>query len=198
MEKINGKIAVVLLLDDEIKEEVNKISSDYKNNKILFEEQGGKCIPHITLFQTKVKNLSKEKAEELLSSIVLKLPIKLSLSRIDSFGGHFVFWHAEKEKELISLHKQSLFLSNFFDSEGEQQADSEKLTLPEKQIENVREFGYPFVGEEWPPHITIAYTQNDPEIKQSFKNITTLIKKVALVEVGEFGTIKKILEVKSV
>ncbi len=193
MKKIDGKIGLVLFVDTLIQKEVNKLSLRYQNNRIVFGGKGG-CHPHITLFQTKVKKLPLSFIKDLLIEISSKIPISISMNRIYFFGGHFIFWETENNKELVLLHKKALELADYFDAEGEQQADSESVTLTHEENANVRKYGYPFVDKLWRPHITIAYVEN-PKINNIHKNkMKTLIKSIGFAEIGKYGTIKKIIK----
>lgn len=187
----SGQFGIVLLLEDSLRSEVLQKSKTFaQGNAIHFEQQH---IPHVTLYHSKFKNLPKEVVQETLLGIAKKLPCALPFTKTESFWDKFIFWNIEKTAELTALHEQSLFVAAYFNAEGPQQSDSEKVILSEAEEQAVRIYGNPLVGALWRPHVTLGYF---PEgIVEGTKSAPFEGRSVAVafVRIGEYGTVVEIL-----
>ena len=189
---ITGQLGLVLLVDKDTLQEVIKTTPEYSANNLL--NVGIEHTPHITLFHSKLKNVSMEVIDGLLDRIIQSLPIDLSFEEISVYGGKFLFWNINRTPELASAHECALALSTYFVPEGEQQTDKEKLALSKEEIENVKEFGHPLVRELWCPHITLGYYPSGTKIKSVKKIFRGVATGVAFVRIGEAGSIAEIID----
>ncbi len=186
-----GQFGVVLLPDITARKTAIELASYISGNEISL---GERHEPHLTLYHTKIDGMSMADAENLLERVAASLPVEASLEEVGPFGGRFVFWDAHPSRELSVLHTVALEkLSKFFSPEGEQQAQKEKLDLSPEQLANMRTYGHPLVAGLWRPHVTLGYKSDG--VREGLSRHAQIVKfeRAAFVEVGEYGTLKRII-----
>lgn len=196
MSEYSGQLGIVLLFDHAsqatIVEQAKELAA---GNAIDLERLH---IPHLTLYHSKFKNLSEQEVHLLLEELAKDISHTINFTTIEVFWDKFVFWTAEKTKELEALHEHALTLSTYFDPEGVQQSDTENIILTEEETVNVSTYGNPLVGSLWKPHATIGYFKEGIERATQSEPLATMVSSVALVRIGEYGTAKEILAEKAV
>jgi len=114
--------------------------------------------PHCTLLHTKVRN--KDKALTKMDQIVTNIaPFKLKVHDVGIFwkdfatGGHTLFLRISTNKKLYNLQlKIAKAFTGLIDSTNFPQFVKNN-TILKKSFKN---YGFPFVGSHWIPHLTIA------------------------------------------
>ncbi|MBI2048701.1 MAG: 2'-5' RNA ligase family protein [Parcubacteria group bacterium] len=191
MKTYTGQLGVVLICDDATNGKAIAIANAAPKGSEI--KLGTQHHPHITLYHSKLKDVSESIVRELLDVLVVKLPVDLKFKQTAIFGGKFLFWDNERTPELLDLHAGVLGLSRYFIPAGEQQADKEKIILSPEEDENVRLYGHPLVRGLWRPHITLGYypagIAQDAQEEKYFGEVCG----VAFVRVGDFGTIKEVI-----
>ena len=175
----------------------NKILLQKKKVKNLFGDQVYLNHPvHLTLFTLKIRKISELKIfyKKLESKRETKSLI-ISLSSADIFlddpltGGHTIFYKIKKNKVLNLIQIDHLKKIN------------KKITVLKNDLhlfknltlrKNYKDYGFPFVGKIWLPHITIASIKN---IKSQDKFIRDFLKtkinlKCVIDEIGFYKVIK--------
>tara|TARA_B100000787_G_scaffold11354_1_gene8462 strand:- start:2205 stop:2813 length:609 start_codon:yes stop_codon:yes gene_type:complete len=175
----------------------NKILLQKKKVKNLFGDQVYLNHPvHLTLFTLKIRKISELKIfyKKLESKKETKSLI-ISLSSADIFlddpltGGHTIFYKIKKNKVLNLIQIDHLKKIN------------KKITVLKNDLhlfknltlrKNYKDYGFPFVGKIWLPHITIASIKN---IKSQDKFIRDFLKtkinlKCVIDEIGFYKVIK--------
>lgn len=191
-QKITGQLGIVLLLDQETTNRTVELAGEYQEGN--FVDLGGRHTPHITLYHSKLVDVPLEVAREYLDRLAERLPMSLAFTKVAAFGDKFLFWDTERTPELIAVHEYALGLAKYFSPAGEQQADKEKITLSPEQDANVRQFGHPLVGSLWRPHVTLGYYPDGLTMDDRSTPFAGRATTVALVRVGEAGTIAEIVE----
>lgn len=190
MQKYSGQLGFVLFPDFNISHKSYQLAQNINKNLIHFTKP---YLPHISLYHSKIADLPEEKIMELLLEIENRSRrISLDLEEIIIYGQRFVFWLVKKTSELEGLHYKVLALSKYFVKEGKQQADREKIKISQVEQKNVKEYGHPFVKNLWLPHITLGYCEK-PDIYVKKIKETGRIAAIGFVEIGDYGTIKRIL-----
>lgn len=192
-EKYSGQYGVVLLLNEMTEHQVKKIAARYVAGNLLniFD---GRHKPHITLYHSKFDKLPSSIVDKSLNILAAHLPVVFSLESISSYGGKFLFWDIQKTAGLVKLHESAVSgLSQYFVSEGTQQADRENIILSSQESENVRRFGYPFIGSVWHPHITLGYFPEGVQEESTPERFKGTSGTVAFIRVGEAGSIAEII-----
>ena len=169
------KIAAFIKFNKKIE---NKILLQKKKVKNLFGDQVYLNHPvHLTLFTLKIRKISELKIfyKKLESKRETKSLI-ISLSSADIFlddpltGGHTIFYKIKKNKVLNLIQIDHLKKIN------------KKITVLKNDLhlfknltlrKNYKDYGFPFVGKIWLPHITIASIKN---IKSQDKFIRDFLK----------------------
>ena len=169
------KIAAFIKFNKKIE---NKILLQKKKVKNLFGDQVYLNHPvHLTLFTLKIRKISELKIfyKKLESKKETKSLI-ISLSSADIFlddpltGGHTIFYKIKKNKALNLIQIDHLKKIN------------KKITVLKNDLhlfknlslrKNYKDFGFPFAGKIWLPHITIASIKN---IKSQHKFIRDFLK----------------------
>lgn len=188
------KIAAFIKFNKKIE---NKILLQKKKVKNLFGDQVYLNHPvHLTLFTLKIRKISELKIfyKKLESKRETKSLI-ISLSSADIFlddpltGGHTIFYKIKKNKVLNLIQIDHLKKIN------------KKITVLKNDLhlfknltlrKNYKDYGFPFVGKIWLPHITIASIKN---IKSQDKFIRDFLKtkinlKCVIDEIGFYKVIK--------
>lgn len=191
MQKYSGQLGFVLFPDFNISHKSYQLAQNIDKNLIHLTK------PHISLYHSKVADLPEKKAMELLLEIENRSRISLNLEEIIIYGQRFVFWLVKKTPELEGLHYNILALSKYFVKDDEQQADREKIKISQAEQKNIKEYGHPLVKDLWLPHITLGYCEK-PDIYVKKIEEVGRIAAIGFVEIGDYGTIKRILMSKRV
>ena len=175
----------------------NKILVQKRKVKKLFGDQTYLNHPvHLTLFTLKIKKISELKFfYKKLESKKKTKSLIISLSSADIFvddpltSGHTIFYKIKKNKALNLIQIDHLKKIN------------KKITVLKNDLhlfknlslrKNYKDFGFPFAGKIWLPHITIASIKN---IKSQDKFIRDFLKtkinlKCVIDEIGFYKVIK--------
>jgi 2'-5' RNA ligase len=169
------KIAAFIKFNKKIE---NKILFQKRKVKKLFGDQTYLNHPvHLTLFTLKIKKISDLKFfYKKLESKKKTKSLTISLSSADIFvddpltSGHTIFYKIKKNKALNLIQIDHLKRIN------------KKFTVLKNDLhlfknltlrKNYKDYGFPFVGKIWLPHITIASIKN---IKSQHKFIRDFLK----------------------
>lgn len=195
------KIAIVLTFDNNFNIKIKKIKKNFKKkfNNFLFIND----FPHLTLLT--IETYTSIKKIEKILKFKKKIPNKIILGKGNIFendiltNGDTFYFNVRKETNLVNiqiniakkLKKLSIKKKKF------------KKTFKEKSLErkNYFEFGFPFIGKNWKPHVSIcSVIENDisTNFKKKFKKINffkkILIKDILLCEVRN----KQLTKLKSI
>lgn len=192
-------LGIVLIPDRETRERALEVNTILKGKLILSTEMGA-GIPHLTLFQGAVSNEEEAVLKHAVDSLAAKLgtrSVPLAFSNIASWGGPFVFWDIDGLSR-TSLFRHHLDVVTSFKSVTPENATpivrGQGVLLSPEEESNVEKFGYPFVGAQFRPHITVAY---EPE--SSVSRVAALamlaghVESVALVQTGAYGSVAKVI-----
>ena len=140
---------------------------------------------HSTLFSIDIidiKKFSKELTNHLTKEIYLKKSIFIKLYKTDVFiddeltDGHTIYYAIEKNYELEKL--QLLFL-NFIKNLDLIRFQHIKFNHKWMNI-NYAKFGFPYVGNKWIPHVTVASIREESIKHPYFSNF--LNNKISLID----------------
>lgn len=149
---------------------------------------------HLTLFTQEIKSSKVPDVVKKISDIlVLQNAFSAAISKPLVFaddpltGGHTLCFELKKNYELFKLQKALL---KAFDGLRNANLEVGPLGLSIEQSKNFYEYGFPFVGNSWIPHITVASvincSENDVRINfflEKFKNMELVIDKISLWEI---------------
>ena len=145
--------------------------------------------PHLTLIRFNTKNLNKAIAL-IKDSLIRVKPFEIKINNSDVFfndiltGGHTLFFKVNRDKQITKLQKviaKNLSSSIIHESKSE-------CLLEGRFLESFRQFGWPFVGEHWIPHFSIAslLTNKDHHLVTEFlSNNKNYILKVNQISIWE-------------
>ena len=159
----------------------NKILLQKKNVKKKFGKQIYLDHPvHLTLFTLNIKKISDLKNIYLDNSLKYTKPITINVTKPGIFfndpltKGHTFFYYIQKTKKLSKIQLKHLKKINNKINVLKKNCNKFKIPILKK---NLKKFGFPFAGQVWIPHITIAsikgIRENDKFIK---KFLTSKIK----------------------
>lgn len=186
----SGQIGIALLPDAKTKAKSIALAREIHPNML---DIGGVHHPHATLYHARLNDVSASMVGGLLKDLAEVLPLSVSFYRTASFADKYLFWDVIVLPVLMGMHERTLELARYF-TPGEGAVGTESLKLPAEQEENVRRFGHPLMRNLWRPHITVAYDDGGyPAFKEREAHFAGGFDRVALVEIGEYGTVKKIL-----
>lgn len=192
MNSFTGKLGLVLLLDENTNREAVRLSVECGGmNSIDLESRH---MPHLTLYQANLDSVPTAEVDKVLDDVKNMLPIRLSFTQIAAFGGMFLFWDTARSEALMEAHERALDLSRFFVPIGEQQVNTDQMTLSLEENLNVQNYGYPLVRALWRPHVTLGCYPQGISREFSPQVFEGLANRVALVRVGEAGTLTKIID----
>jgi len=188
----SGQIGIALLPNQETKNKSIALARQVRPNLL---DIGGTHHPHMTLYHARLSGVPSGVVDVILKDVAALLPLSVSFYRIATFAEKFVFWDVSTLPVLMSMHERALDLARYFTA-GEGAVGTESLKLPAEQVENVRRFGHPLMRNLWRPHITIGYDEGGhPAFKEQESVWQGGFDRAALVEIGEYGTVKKILTI---
>lgn len=192
METFTGQYGVVLLLDSGIKRTALRINHNLNSgNAIDFQNLH---TPHVTLYHASFDNAQVGDMPMFLQEIKRVLPRRLvHFSQVKTYRDKFVFWHLDDKESYMDAHLSAMLLAALRSRPKESQVEKENLTLSKEERRNDKLFGHPLVNELWQPHITVGYYPNGAgDINENYSQIGR-VEAVAFVEVGDYGTIKRIV-----
>lgn len=192
MGKFTGQFGIALLLDSETSRTAVGINRYLASGNAI--DLQNKHIPHVTLYHAAFENAEIENIFDVLSLVKSALPKHhMRFRRIDVYSEKFVFWHLEDKLSYMYAHLIALSLSALRSIPEQSQADKENLTLSEDEQRNMDWFGHPLVKDLWQPHITVGYYPDGAGGVTESVDWLGMVETVAFVEVGDYGTIKKIV-----
>lgn len=139
-----------------------KIDLKIKNLKKFFKKNNSKCLyvedfPHLTLF---TMNTSLKKID--LEKINLRIPFKklnIKIEKPDIFmndiivGGKTFFFRIKKNENLFKLQNFTVkVFKKYFTKEKKKQ----KFDKKSPEYKSYKNYGFPFVGKHWIPHISVC------------------------------------------
>jgi 2'-5' RNA ligase len=152
---------------------------------------------HITLFQGNFSQKNVKKIYfELKKQNFRKIKITLE-SEITSAEQRFINWQVAKNEELQNLHKKIVQVAAPY-HDGILARYSNAYDLSENQRQQLEMFGMSGVLENYNPHVTLFYSQKNPEIAEIAKDFWLLkdesfeASSLAIVELGYSGNVEKI------
>lgn len=198
------EVGIVILPNEPVATQAIELSQSISNgerakftlNKINF-------LPHITLFHGVFDQEKLEDVALIIRAILNETQIfDINLSGYSHLLG-YIFWDAEKTKELLNLHKEIVEkLSAHTNGMRPEFVEMLKTkSVSPKRLEYIEKYGYPLCFEEFIPHITLTRLKNKenyssekvveslPEVSRSFS-----LNQIGVVEIGEHGSCKKILK----
>ena len=186
----SGQIGIALLPNQETKDKSIALAQTIHPNLL---DIGGAHYPHMTLYHARFTDVPSSVVDVMLKDVAALLPLSTSFYRIATFAEKFVFWDVSMLPVLMEMHERALDLARYF-TPGKGAVGTESLKLPAEQVENVRRFGHPLMRHLCRPHITLGYDEGGhPAFKEQERIWQGGFDRVALVEIGEYGTVKKIL-----
>lgn len=195
MEKdFTGQGGIVLYPDGTADRTARLSLRSIARNKVSFKEGN---IPHVSLYHAWLEGVPLDSIQQQLNVLerMRHLNSILLISKSMSFvGGHFIFWEFEKTEVLISLHKSTLATLSPYFSTPETDVKKEELVLPQVEADNIKQYGQPFVNEQWNPHITVGYCDSLqkivlPEVPLGVYACTSF----AFVSIGIYGMIEDVI-----
>ena len=153
--------------------------------------------PHVTLYQGRVAGLPPDEVRKILNKLKGYSGETLALDLIDIYGGKFAFWNNEKNTNLSLVHTTALEIAAYLDKNTIQRSVEEGLDMSPEELENVRKFGYPFVGESYRPHITLAYDSQGLTLPTGglSRPWEMKIEDVLFVKMGKYGSVAEVIEI---
>ncbi len=192
IETFTGQYGIVLLLDSEINRAALRINRNLNSgNAIDFQDRH---TPHVTLYHASFDNAQIDDVPMFLQEIKRVLPKHLMhFFQVKTYAEKFVFWHLADKKAYMEAHLLAMILAPLRSIPKQTQVQKENLTLSPAEQKNVELFGHPLVNELWQPHVTVGYYPDGAgDINESHSQIGK-VEAVAFVEVGDYGTIKRIV-----
>ncbi len=159
------------------------------------------CLPHITLYHSKMRDVPLGWANKLTTEINSSLAgITIDLNALICFGGKFIFWNVDPASAAYPLlktaHERALELAQYLDQSAVRRADEEGLTLTVNEKENVAKFNHPLVRDLYLPHITLGYDARCKGLINEgvSERWSMQIESVRFAEIGHPGVVKKVVE----
>ncbi len=158
-------------------------------------------FPHVTLYQTFIE---KNQLEKILATfslqkfVSIELEVKdLDTSKLDEDESALLLSLVLKKTESIQdlQNKIKNIFSNFFTQEGTQQSFYLNEKVNTQFIDYVKNFDKDNSGENYSPHITMGIIKKLDKDELYFKQGDKyLFSEIAIVQIGNFGTARKILK----
>jgi 2'-5' RNA ligase len=115
-------------------------------------------LPHLTLFHAQLANAPLSYVLEILLSINGSLKRNsLRCNQIVVFRDFYLFWLCEMDIALQSAHEQTLALARFLAPGEKARPCPAQIELTERELDNIKRFGHPWVGSLFSPHITLGF-----------------------------------------
>lgn len=154
-----AKIAIIIDLPKKLNSKILFMKKEIKKkfgNQIYLSHP-----PHITLYTCDIKNMSifKRSLQALNKKIKINCSINIKTKKFNFFredpltNGNTFYLSVEPNKELIKIQKKIFTELNINFKIKTKYLNSLKVDILKKNYLN---YGYPFFGSIWKPHITIA------------------------------------------
>ena len=185
----SGTLGWVIIPDEETKKLASELASKFNNNS---EYQVS--TPHITLYHASLNRVPESLVVLTIDRLSPIVGSKFTLGEIAAYGNKFLFWDVSKPfAEIRRAHNQVLGdFSTYLSKEHSAAAQKEELALSDEELENLEDYGRPLVRTLFRPHITLLYNSRGVDLKDH-KNWQASIENVQFVEMGEYGSIKRVL-----
>lgn len=153
-------------------------------------------VPHITLYHGRLNSLPLQVVRDILPELREHRGDTLLLNSFEIYGGRFLFWDNEKTQSLRLMHEGALKLADYLDKEALSRAVEEGLKMAPDELENVRRFGHPLVGDKFTPHITLAYDSGGLSLPPKVPTVHWEMKidDVLFAEIGKYGAVARVVE----
>ena len=165
-----NEIGIFIMPSNEVSDEISEWKDKFLNEfgKQLYLDH----MPHLTLATFNTSNLNEviKKVKKYCSSFNKNLLIEIK--ETDEFledpltKSITPYYLVNKNEDLINFQKDLLSnISNFVKSKFEVNFDNQNYNI------NNNNFGYPFVGKDWIPHLTICSLENiyiESQLKKEF------------------------------
>lgn len=190
-EAYTGSYGFVIRPDQDTIEEAERLAHFLAPHATYIVEK-----PHITLYHARFTNLPNTEAQRILQRIEGLKGQLLTLKDLQIFGGKFIFWNVVKTDQLQQAHEEVLELSRYLNQEAQARAVEERLSLTEKEMENLKLFGNALTKDLYLPHLTLAYDPNGIILPKgcTMEEYGMQISSVDFAEIGKFGAVKDIIE----
>jgi 2'-5' RNA ligase len=198
-ELFTGSFGIAVVPDLGTRNEAFSLAKDLMPQDSFIMGANGE-LPHMTLYHGKIENAPVDILREIRDSAQRCLTgASLTLSPIDVAGGKFVFWNlTEQSKNLpviAEAHTLALKLSTYLrPGDAAKALKEEGLKLSNAEIENCNQYGHPWVGSLYRPHITLGFVEKgiDPiALKYMDHSHRMNVDRVILFEVGYPGIVKR-------
>ncbi|MBI3305358.1 2'-5' RNA ligase family protein [Candidatus Parcubacteria bacterium] len=114
--------------------------------------------PHITLYQASFR-LDPGSLGSHLQKIEWWPAYSVAVSGLEIFAESFIFADLQSSPELMAMHQSVVCALAPHRAQDEAPAARQSLTgLSIRETENIKQFGYPFCGDAFWPHITLGRT----------------------------------------
>lgn len=140
-------------INKKILSEKNKVKKKFGNQIYLNHPV------HLTLFTLNILKISELRKIYSQKKIIYKKPLSIKFDKPGIFyndpltNGHTIFYHVKKNKKLHEIQLRNLKEIN----KKINVIKNEKYSFNNKTLrKNYMKFGFPFAGNIWIPHITIA------------------------------------------
>lgn len=191
-ETLNGPYGLVIIPDRNT-QEITKS----KARELFPDAEFHVPIPHITLYHTRLKGLPLQTLMEIRERLRVHRGDNLQLGPIEIYGGNFAFWNIDPiPNSLREMHEQALLLAEYIDRTAPIRALEEGLKMTPKEFENAKKYNHPLVKELFRPHITLAADSRGLVLPPGTFRIPRVmrIEDVALGEIGDFGSVARVVE----
>lgn len=198
---LSGALGLVIVPDQKTIERAYALAGELMPRDAHYVLRS-ESLPHLTLYHGRLVDLPGPSAAEILGQIrVALVGQKLTLSRIVTFGGKFVFWNVDSSRcdyhVLQAAHEKALEFAQYLDRSTVARAVSEEaLSLTDTEQSNVQRFGHPLVGALYMPHVTLGFHHGISDYVAT--DITCewqmQVVSVELVKVGHPGRVEEIID----
>lgn len=174
-----------------------------KTKKLIGDQQYLNDPPHITLFvgDYDVKNISFNESDiSILTDLEFQLKDWLIFKEDPVTGKTSLNISLTEKNQLLLRNFQESLIKNFLKHNSKKIIERYKdANLTKEQSDNLKKYGYPFIGEGWIPHLSIAsidpkkFDKAFSELKKDLKPIKFKIKKITLNKIDKNDEIIKII-----
>lgn len=188
-ETFSGPLGWVIIPDRETQDVSRTLAQDFNSDSEYLVSTA-----HITLYHANLANVPLRLIEETSRTLSGSIGKQFSLDEILPYGDKFLFWDVSTPStEIQNVHK--LILGNYqqyLSKDEVAAAKEEELDLTRHEMKNLELYGHPLVFELYRPHITLLYNSSGVNLK-SRKNWGASIQNIQFVEMGNYGSVKKVL-----
>ncbi len=189
-------LGVALLVDGDTAAEARRLRAAVMAAVPIDSTYSPENIPHLTLFQGRFPSGNVATIEHEVMSLGRKTPpmrLELEASLYLRRPSGNVFWNARSSPEVQALHDRTVERLNPLREgciQDRYAARLESGSGEDAELALLREFGFPFVGAAFLPHITIAKLQRSDSFAslEALRPTTGLELVAAMLVIGEIGT----------